>query len=271
MEMTKPTISNPQMNVEDKEEIDLGEILSTLWRGKLIILAFAIFALLVGGYYAFISATPVYTARSTVALESRKEQVVDIESVMTGLGGDQATINTEVEVMQSRKLIGDLVDDMNLIADPEFNASLREQPKYSVRKAIGWVVGVIKGPSSPAQPKDPARVRDAVVSSVSSAISISNIRQSYVFQITAITQDPRKSAMIANRLADLYIQDQISVKFERTEKATEWLSERVSELRIHLEETETSLKAFSSGADLISPEGLFALNRQLKELREKRD
>jgi capsular exopolysaccharide synthesis family protein len=102
-------------------------------------------------------------------------------------------------------------------------------------------------------------------------VSISNVRQSYVFRITVTTQQPEKSSNIANRLAELYILNQINVKYERTEQATEWLTGRVSELRQQLEDAETALKAFSANTDLISPEGLYALNRQIKELRERRD
>ena len=271
MEMTKPLSPNRQPQIEDNDEINLAEVLGTLWRGKLIILAVAFLAVLLAGYYAFVSAIPVYTATSSVALESRQEQIVDIESVMTGLGGDQATINTEVEVFKSRELIGRLVDELNLTADPEFNAQLRPEPKFSVGQAISWVVTLIRGEREPLPPPSPAQIRDSVVSEVLNRIVITNIRQSYVFRITVTTQDPAKSSLIANRLAELYIQNQVEVKFERTERATKWLSERVSELRVELENAERALKSFSSNTDLISPEGLFALNRQIKELRERRD
>jgi capsular exopolysaccharide synthesis family protein len=269
--MTKPLSPNRQPQIEDNDEINLAEVLGTLWRGKLIILAVAFLAVLLAGYYAFVSAIPVYTATSSVALESRQEQIVDIESVMTGLGGDQATINTEVEVFKSRELIGRLVDELNLTADPEFNAQLRPEPKFSVGQAISWVVTLIRGEREPLPPPSPAQIRDSVVSEVLNRIVITNIRQSYVFRITVTTQDPAKSSLIANRLAELYIQNQVEVKFERTERATKWLSERVSELRVELENAERALKSFSSNTDLISPEGLFALNRQIKELRERRD
>lgn len=75
-------------------------------------------ALILGVYYAYVAAVPVYTANSSVALESRQEQVMDIQSVVTGLGGDQSTINTETEVIRSRGLVEQLVLDMNLLEDP---------------------------------------------------------------------------------------------------------------------------------------------------------
>ncbi|PJI84388.1 capsular exopolysaccharide synthesis family protein [Yoonia maricola] len=247
------------------DEIDLGALLRTLWRGKLWIILCSLIALAAGGYYALFLATPLYTTTASVALESRQEQVVDIESVMSGLSGDQVTINTEVEVLRSRRLIGKVVDDLNLVADPDFNATLRDPPWLSL-DAIGNVIGRA-ATSDPIQ-SDQA-IRDAVINAVLEQITVSNVRQSYVFNISVVTGDPVKSAQIANKLAELYVEDQIVLKFEKTAEATEWLTERVADLQIELETSESQLKDFSSNTDLISPEGLIALNRQLKDLRDR--
>lgn len=245
------------------EEIDLGQLLGTLWRGKLWIAIAMAVALLIGGYYAFVSAVPTYTSSATVALESRQDQVVDIESVVTGLGGDQSTINTEVEVLRSRGLLEQVVERLDLTNDPEFNAALRERSMFS----LGALLSVLRSSDEEVSER---RVLDSVIDVLSDKVAISNIRNSYVFRITVTTEAPRKSALIANTVAEAYIRDQISVKFEKTAQATEWLSDQVSTLRLDLENAETELKSFSSSTDLISPEGLFALNRQLKDLRDRK-
>ncbi|MEJ8562008.1 polysaccharide biosynthesis tyrosine autokinase [Yoonia sp. GPGPB17] len=256
-------VSKPQ------DEIDLGALISTLWRGKLWVIICATIALFAGGYYAFGVATPVYTTTSSVALESRQEQIVDIESVMSGLSGDQITINTEVEVLRSRRLIGKLVDDLDLVADPEFNSLLTEEAWFSLGAIADAVRENIFGQTIQNAPQSNEAIRDAVVNAVLDQISVSNVRQSYVFNISVVTEDPAKSAQMANRLAELYVEDQIVLKFEKTAEATEWLTARVAELQIELEASENQLKEFSSNTDLVSPEGLIGLNRQLKELRER--
>jgi succinoglycan biosynthesis transport protein ExoP len=265
--MVQPKEVSPSI-MEKDDEIDLLSLFGTLWRGKWWIALCALIAVLAGGYYAFQVAVPMYTARAAVALESRQETVVDIESVVTGLAGDQATINTEVEVMRSRHLAKKLVAELNLLEDPEFNASLRDTSGFSLGAIKGVVRDLILGPKE-AVPEDPIAVLESTVSNVLSAISISNVRQSYVFTITAETTSARKSALIANTLADLYILDQLEVKFEATQQATDWLSDRVSDLKVQLEQAEAEVKTFESGTKLVSPEALAALNRQLKELRDR--
>ena len=255
-----------------ENEIDLSQIMRTLWRGKFLITLVSLIAVFLGGYYAYVVATPVYTSSAVVALESREPQVVDLESVVTGLSGDQVTINTEVEVMRSRGLIEKLVNRLDLVQDPEFNELLRTDSGFSVRKLISSIRVYIFPPEDTAgskAPKTEQEILDAVIDSVLSTIRISNIRQSYVFQITAVTQAPKKSLLIANTLADLYILDQLEAKFEATEKATNWLTERVDQLKVELEVSETAVKDFDASTDLINAETLSALNRQLKELRDR--
>lgn len=254
---------------ENNDEIDLSSLFRTLWRGKLWIALCGLLALLLGGYYAYGMAVPVYTAKAAIALESRQEQVMDIESVVTGLGGDQSTINTEVAVLRSRGLIEDLVIDMNLLQDPEFNTRLQPAPSFSIGQAVTFIRGLISEPQESQRATERA-ILDSTINTVLDSISASNLRQSFVFEITVTTEDPDKSAAMANRLAELYIQDQISVKFEKTEQATSWLSERVSGLQIELETAQAELKDFSTNTELVNAETLAALNRQLKDLRDRR-
>ncbi|MCK4713106.1 MAG: polysaccharide biosynthesis tyrosine autokinase [Marinosulfonomonas sp.] len=244
-------------------EIDLTQMLRTLWQGKLWIILTVVVAVLIGGYYAFAVATPLYTANSVVMLDNREEQVVDIESVMTGLSGDQATINTEVEVIRSRGLIEKLVIKLDLVNDPEFNELLKPEPRFSLR-AIARFVVEIKNPVLSER-----AILDETMDRLIEKLSVVNIRQSYVFNITAISENPVKSADIANTLAELYILDQLVVKHEATQTATVWLTERVAQLQVELETSESAVKSFISGTNLIGPRSLDALNVQLKELRER--
>ena len=251
------------------DEIDLGALLHTLWRGKLWIMLTALIGLLIGGYYAFEVAVPKYTANSVVMLESRQEPLVDLDSVMSGFSGDQSAINTEIEVIRARGLMEKLVRQMDLTSDPEFNARLRPKSKFSIGNGVAMVRELLQGPP-PEKPAPTEReVLDATTSNVLRAVSVSNVRQSYVFRLTVVTENPVKSAAIANQLAELYILDQLAVKFEATEQATSWLTERVAELQRALDQAESAAKEFNANTDLISIEALGGLNRQIKDLRER--
>ena len=246
------------------DEFDLLKLLGVLWRGKWLALACMVLGIIAGGIYAFGLVTPQYSSSATVALDNRDSKVVDFDSVVSGLSADKATVNTEVEVLRARILIGKLVDRENLLADPEFNEQLRPEKR--------WTPGAILrrlGLKDPPREKSPKEIKDQAVDAVLEAVSIANVRDSYVFRIYVRTEDPQKSARLADRLAELYINDQLTTKFQATEQATQWLTDRVSELKIELEEAETRVKEYNSSIDLVGPGALAALNHQLKDIRAR--
>ena len=260
-----------QMHDADDDEIDLMAVLATLWRGKVWIALTMMISVGLAGYYAFGAAIPTYTASATVALENRQSRVADLEDVVSGLSADQGTINTELEVLTSRTLLGRVVTRLNLIADPEFNTDLEEKPGFSPGVAIGLVKTRITALFGGAQEAPPVQtdedIFNDVIDRLNSVVSVSNPRDSYIFSISAETTSAQKSAAVANTLADVYIEDQLEVKFEKTRQATEWLSVRVSELQKTVEQSAAALKAFRSGSELVSPQALEALNLQVKDRR----
>ena len=253
---------------ESRDEIDLMALAATLWRGKWIILLCALLAVLAGGYYALSIAVPTYASTASIALEDTEQQVVtDIESVLGGGGPDSATIATESEVMRSRRLIGRLVDELDLVSDPEFNAELRAPG--TLDGIVGRARGLVGIPTPETPTLTPEAVEARVVDAVLQAISVSNVRQSLVFTVQAVTTDPQKSADIANALAALYIDQALQAKYAANEDASEFLSTRAAELQQELETREIELAAFRDGTDLVSIERLQAQDRLLKEQRDR--
>ena len=248
----------------EDDEIDLGALLGTLWRGKWVIALITALAILAGGVYALRLATPIYPATAELALKGEQEQVMtDIESVLGGGGASSEKINTEIDVMTSRKILGRLVDRLNLVADPEFNAELREPSPYSP----GALIAGLTGGDEPAPTE--AEIREKVVDSVGEAISVTNKRESLTFTIRVETEGPRKSVRIANTLTELYIDNQLQEKFDANERASEFLSTRTAELKQELDTAESELNRFRDQAELVSRERLATQSAQLKDLRDR--
>ena len=260
-------------STEMDDVIDLGALLSVLWRGKWIIGFITVLAVLAGGYYAYVAATPLYTAKSVVMLETREERVTDLESVIGGLSGDSSVINSEAEVLRSRSLLKKVVAQLNLERDPEFNAALRppewqDQVKARIRGAIASLLPATPD-TAPAVDEYPDAQTEALVNALLARLTVRNIPQSLVFEITVKTEQPQKSARIADKVAELYVLNQIEVKFEATEQATTWLTERVTQLQTELELAESRVKDFTASTALVNAESLQAQERQLKELRDR--
>lgn len=250
------------------DEIDLLGLLSTFWRGKLWILLGAVLATLIGIYYAVSVATPLYTSSATLAIEESRPSIVDIESVVSGVSSDSEALNTQLEVLKSRDLLERLAAQLDLKNDPEFNPSLRPVSLLSVEGILNSVKRLTGG-AQDAQPRSEQAVINDLVENLRSAIGVAVRRKTYVITISVTTADPDKSMVIANTLADLYLDDQIRVKFETLEDAVTWLSARVIELEEELQDRDDTLKEQTADADYINVEGLQLLNQQVRNLRER--
>lgn len=218
---------------------------------------------MIGGYYAYFVAVPIYPATTTVALQNEQQQVItDIESIFARGGTDVTSINTEFEVIRSRRLIGLLVDELNLVSDPEFNGSLR--PESTTRRILNFLLGRVAHP-----PSSPELIRRSVIDAVIGRISVANIRQSRALTISITTTAPLKSAEIINTLAQLYVENQIQQKLEATEQAIEFLSRRTAELEANVELLEQTFAQRTERSNAITSDVLQARNLQLRDLRER--
>lgn len=249
------------------DEVDLLAVLRILWRGKWIVGLFLVaFAGLAFAYGKF-AVIPVFQAQTVLALEVRERQVVDLESVVSGVSSEDEALNTEMEILRSRFLLERLVDRLDLVSDPEFNTALRPPSIVSVPEAINSVRSLLGLKPLEEKSLTADEARDLTVDAVRDALSTNIQRSSYVFRIFVRSWDPAKSVLMINTLADLYVEDQVRVKFEATEDAAEWLSARVVDLEAELRLREDAIKERQSTSNFVSAEVLEELNVQLRDAR----
>ncbi|WP_271881613.1 GumC family protein [Phaeobacter italicus] len=253
---------------DGQEVLDLGAIFAIIWRGRLLILLCILLGLAFGVWRGFIAAVPLYGAEVQLVLDPRDEKVVDIESVVSSLSATDEVIRTEVHILGGRELGGQVVDRLNLVADPEFNMLLRDpgfDPVQSLKNAIKTILGmeVYQITGDP----DPAFLREKVIQTLLSNVEVVNIPDTYIFSIWVLSENPFKAAEIANAFADIYVENQVAVKLDVTAQATGWLAERVTELRGQLEKNERRVAEIRAQADVTSPAQLIGLENRLISLR----
>ncbi len=245
--------------------VDLGHLASALWRGLWLIAVCIVLTVGLASYYLLFVAVPNYTAEARIVVEARDQTVVDLESVISGRGTDEASLNTEMSVMTSRTILELLVHELDLTNDPEFNAGLVPARPLS---AI-WMGDLVRGwlglPLVDGTPRTEQEELLETVDALAEAIFVRIEPYSYVFSIRVRTEDPGKSALIANRLAGIYLDEQISTKFSATEYAVDWLSQRVTELELELKQKEEAVLELSSVSLLMPEASLEALKSRERE------
>ncbi len=108
--MTNPTQKTSVQT--DDDEIDLLELLYTLANGKWTIIFFTLLALALAFIFAF-GQQPIYKSDALLQVEKKKAAIPGLDD-LTGLGGQDATVGTEIEIIKSRKILGNAVKQLKL-------------------------------------------------------------------------------------------------------------------------------------------------------------
>jgi capsular exopolysaccharide synthesis family protein len=261
----------------------LWEWLRLLNRRKALIVgcglvAVALMALIIA------QATPMYKASARLLLDTRTTKVVSTEAALSGVDTmNLGAIQSELEVIQSEFLIGRVVDKLGLANNPDFNGT---KPPGFIDSAFAplrelWATGIstLLAPAPKPQQAQPARSsrpaeesdprRRAAIGAVAGGLSVTLLGRTYVILITVESPDGAMSARIANALAEAYLADQIDTKNEANRRATEWLEQRLAELRRNLQVAEEAVASYRRDKGLAgSPEGTVS-TQTLSELNAK--
>ncbi len=107
--------ATPRPFADDKSEvISLADIVDTLWMNRLILALFLVAGVALGGLYALL-ARPVYEMESLVQVESTNGGAIGASlQEMRSLFESNSEATTEIELIQSRMVLGRTVRDLGL-------------------------------------------------------------------------------------------------------------------------------------------------------------
>lgn len=261
---------------QDPEGLDLRQLLSALYRRKAIIfgcfvLGVVIAEIVVNQY------TPRYTAEADVMLETRKFQILNFQSVLSGMANDTAAIADEVALLNGPTIASKAAARLHLDQEPEFNPALRPAPGFD---PIAWARNLISLPFSFLHRDPPVEKTDdnprtetpdatPMGYALMGHVTASNDGQSYIISIRAQSESPRLAADIANAYVDAYLTDQLDAKYEATARASEWLNSHLSDLRKKVEDSEKAVALFQQQNNLAQTKGATLTDQQVSELNSQ--
>lgn len=287
------------------DDVDMMDVGRRLWRRKWLILAIAVIGT-VGTAFLLDRMTPQYQAHSLVMISGQNSNILNLEAVVAGLPNDVQTIETQSEILRSRQLVEKVILDLNLDQHPEFNPALREPSSFArnFETARNYVLSLLPNfadeanaqaappvaqnaaPPQTTAPEDMvelhsgrAILEDArahrsemnrVVDSFLGRLDIKQRGESQVIALTFQSASPMTAAAAANKLADLYIVEQLEAKFEATQRATSWLNERIEDLRRRVEDSERAVAEYRQvNGLLVSNTGTPLVSQELSDLNSE--
>lgn len=199
------------------------------------------------------TASPVYTASTTLFIDPRLKKVVSEEVTQGGLGSDVALVESQVSIIGSDAVLQRVVDKLKLDADPEF-APPQGAGLLSRLKAL-----LITRPPAP-EPKLQA------IENLSRSIKVKRAQKTYVVDVEASAASPVKAARIAEAVVEAYLLDQTQAKQAEAKRANEQIDARLGQLREQVRRAETRADEFKKANKILTSEGGLVNEQQLTRL-----
>lgn len=214
--------------------------------------------------------TPLYSASALIVLDPRQQQVVNPnQEIMSDLPSTNMTVvDSEIEVLRSRRLAERLVADLGLVQNPAFNPYLAPQ-----REAPAWLQAIRTTLGQPAQrPDTPAEgyeaaLEDMIIERVWRSIAARRRGMTYAIEVSAVSPDPALAARLANAAVEAYLTLQVEDRVEAARRASGWLGERLDELRADVEEKERAVEAYRAQTGLLDAGGSSLTETQIAEVQ----
>ncbi len=270
----------PQIYNAAGDDVDLRGLVMMLWRQKFVVIAAMVVGIILAGL-AVALIKPLYTGRTLLLIEANAGSGYskEIEALAASLKRNNSVALSEIEVIRSRNLARKIVMKYELMNDPAFNPQTHGvAPLNSGRPGGDFKALSVYTTEMPDLPDDVMDKNVAnVVSRFLSRLSVRSVPGSNAVQIEYLANTPQQAAMIANAVADSYIEQRLDNKFESAKKVRGWLDKRLVQLREQVRMAEAQVIDYKARYNImegtrsgVSQEELSQLNQQLVEARVRR-
>lgn len=236
------------------------DILACMKRNMRFIAATAIIGTVITMAVVF-SITPKYQASALVLVDARTTKILQDAEVVGRPGTENGAIESEVEMIKSRAVMRKVAERLNLQNDMEFAG-----PSGIVGNLKALLLGPLKSLLGSRSDADPL---SGVIDALDKSADAKRRGLTYVIELTAWTQDAKKAALIANTIAEVYISEQLAAKSQATTQASDWLKDRVDEMRIRVTASDQALEKYKAEQGLFDPGGENLSDRQISRLNEQ--
>lgn len=188
----------------------------------------------------------IYTASASVLIEPRQPEVLTSDPVAPKIASDTNVIDTEVEILSSRRLAGRVADALKLETWEQFADAKPEPP--------------VAGDAPGTHP---------LAGAVLARMDIRRSGLTYLIDITARAESPELAAALANEYARQYLAQQQEMKSGTSENAQEFLQTRLVELRRNAAEADAALQNYMIRNGLMSAEGATMAEQEVSVLNQE--
>jgi succinoglycan biosynthesis transport protein ExoP len=230
-----------ELAVHEMEEVqEVPDLVEYWWairkrRGTILTAAFIVFAI---GLFATLKQKPVYKARALIEIQKENPDMPTLQELFQVENISDTYLETQYRILKSENLARRVIAQLRLEQVPEF--------------------GMPVGTTSDSQPQETpppqsvargaTRVREInseVLKKFQERLDVEPLKRSRLVEVTFESHDPKLAAQVVNALASAYIDQNLDARWEASQKASEWLSQQLLDMKAHLEKSEDELQKYA--------------------------
>ncbi len=245
---------------ENKSQVvELEKILKIVQRYKYLLVVLSIIGG-IGGYFLSTSKVPLYQTSVSIIVEPENSNRAEFLNSSMRYYIPKSFYQTQMVVLKSKVVLEKaaamlspvMVDRLFFQQQKSWYTNYTNDLKGRIKEWLG-IIGIRL--SSETQPKqDPVLTQSKsipqIVSKLGSSVSVGFGSTQQLVTIKSVSSDPVVAAVTANAIADSYVSYLVESRVSQTERAGEWLAERIEESRGRLTDAENALKDFQKNEQL---------------------
>lgn len=252
--------------IGDFLELDFGRLFVWLRNGLLLSTVLAGTGAVAGGAYAVLS-KPRFTVTTDIMIDPANLQVVegDLFSQPGQVDSQLLIAGSKLRVLTSRNVLARVVDDLDLVADPEFVDNT--PPLFALPNLFGG--------AAVAESQDDPSV--TALRALSERVSTRADEKSFVASLSVSAEDTTKAIAISDGIVRAFRDELAEAEADGASRAAASLDGRLDELKANVQVAEERVEQFrrennlaaSSDGQLVSTQTMNALNTQMVEAQAK--
>ena len=187
-----------------------------------------------------------YKSSARILIDRSVNRYLQTNNIVDQPTFDEPEIGSQVYVLSSDSVVVPVVRSMNLTRDGEFVGAPRVGAAR-IPELFGELKEMVKrlaglGPAPENDSK--ATLERAAVEAVVKRIAVTREDVANVINVSFESEDANKAAAIANALADTYVVTTLEGKLKSTKIVSEWLQERLLDLKTQANEADQALRNY---------------------------
>jgi succinoglycan biosynthesis transport protein ExoP len=242
-------IENRPINIPVGERRSLMDVWRVLTKQRITIITVTVLFVAAAVWYAF-RTPPVYESVSRVEIKPNQFMGNDLLGFFEAQDEASDYLATEVRILQSDSVLYQTAQALNLL--------------NMIRGASRNSPAVSKAEVTPQE-------RQAMIGIIRGGLSVVVIPNTRIVEIHYHSTDPKLGTDIANQLVETYSDAELQTKFERTEHVSQWLQNRMDDLRQEASDTQRRLVDYQREHNIVGTDENNLTTQTLQNLSSELD